>query len=125
MQVISNLIVNAIQAMPQGGTLTITIKDEPRRNGHSEAMALCIEDTGLGIPPEVLPRIFDAFFTTHGTIGTGIGLFVAKQFIEGHGGRVKIDSSTAPEDHGTRVTVVLPLEGPYAQAARQRPLPES
>ena len=125
MQVISNLVVNAIQAMPQGGTLTIAIKDEPRRNGHPEAIALFVEDTGVGIPPEVLPRVFDAFFTTHGTIGTGIGLFVAKQFIEGHGGRVKIDSSTAPEGHGTRVTVVLPLEGPYAQAARQRPLPES
>jgi PAS domain S-box-containing protein len=108
MQVISNLVTNAIYAMPRGGVLTLTILDEPN------SIALCVEDTGEGIPADALPHIFDAFFTTRKTIGTGIGLFIAKQFVEGHGGRIKIESSTDAEAHGTKVTVNLPLENQYS-----------
>jgi len=108
MQVISNLVTNAIYAMPRGGVLTLTILDEPN------SIALCVEDTGEGIPQDALPHVFDAFFTTRKTIGTGIGLFIAKQFVEGHGGRIKIESSTASETHGTKVTVNLPLANQYS-----------
>ena len=108
MQVISNLVTNAIYAMPRGGVLTLTILDEPN------SIALCVEDTGEGIPADALPHIFDAFFTTRKTIGTGIGLFIAKQFVEGHGGRIKIESSTDAEAHGTKVTVNLPLANQYS-----------
>jgi len=108
MQVISNLVTNAIYAMPRGGVLTLTILDEPN------SIALCVEDTGEGIPQDALPHVFDAFFTTRKTIGTGIGLFIAKQFVEGHGGRIKIESSTDAEAHGTKVTVNLPLENQYS-----------
>lgn len=120
MQVISNLIVNAIQAMPSGGTLTVIVKDESFENGVAHSIAVCVEDTGSGIPPEVLPRVFDAFFTTRQTVGTGIGLFVAKQFVEGHGGSMKIESSTDPAHHGTRVSALLPVDSTYAQAARSK-----
>jgi len=109
MQVISNLITNAIYAMPQGGVLTLTIVDQP------DSVSLCVEDTGEGIPAEALPHVFDAFFTTRQTFGTGIGLFIAKQIVEGHGGRIKIESSTDAETHGTKVTIVLPLESQYSQ----------
>jgi PAS domain S-box-containing protein len=108
MQVISNLISNAMYAMPQGGVLTLTISDQ------RESISFCVEDTGPGIPSEILPRIFDAFFTTRRTIGTGIGLFIARQFVEGHGGRIKIESSTDPEMHGTKVTMDLPLKNEYS-----------
>ena len=108
MQVISNLVTNAIYAMPRGGVLTLTILDEPN------SIALCVEDTGEGIPQDALPHVFDAFFTTRKTIGTGIGLFIAKQFVEGHGGRIKIESSTDAEAHGTKVTVNLPLANQYS-----------
>lgn len=111
MQVISNLIANAIQAMPHGGTLTLTAKDEP------DAVTLCVEDTGAGIPADILPRVFEAFFTTHDAVGTGIGLFVAKQFVEGHGGSIKIESSADAESHGTRTTIHLPLRGPYSSVS--------
>lgn len=118
MQVISNLIVNSIQAMSTGGDLTVTVKDESFDYCGPHSMVVCVADTGPGIPPEVLPRVFDAFFTTGQTVGTGIGLFVAKQFVEGHGGTIKIETSTDAAQHGTRVYVILPLDGTYAQAAR-------
>jgi signal transduction histidine kinase len=67
----------------------------------------------MGIPPETLPRVFDAFFTTRTTVGTGIGLFVVRQFVEGHGGQVTIESSTCPEEHGTTVRIFLPITTTY------------
>ena len=110
MQVISNLIANAIYAMPDGGTLTISVSDTTTP---ADGIALNIADNGEGITPDVLPKVFDAFFTTRATVGTGIGLFVAKNFVEGHGGRISIESHTRPEEHGTTVRVFLPLHTAY------------
>ena len=106
MQVISNLIMNSIYAMPAGGTLSISVADT---GAPSEGVVLTVADDGVGIPPEILPRVFDAFFTTRSTVGTGIGLFIAKQFVEGHGGKIAVESSSEPERHGTTVRVFLPL----------------
>ena len=107
MQVISNLIANAIYAMPEGGTLSVSVRDTdlPQRG-----VTLQIEDTGVGIPAEQLPRIFEAFFTTRASIGTGIGLFVAQQFVESHGGKITATTSTDPLNHGTCMAVFLPVE---------------
>jgi signal transduction histidine kinase len=104
MQVISNLIANSIYALSAGGTIYIDIKDSAEPLG----VALSARDNGEGIGPEALPRVFDAFFTTRATIGTGIGLFVAKQLVEGHGGRISIESSKDVGEHGTNVHVFLP-----------------
>jgi len=65
------------------------------------------------IAPTDLPKVFDAFFTTRTTVGTGIGLFVAKQFVEGHGGQISIESDSESENHGTVVRVFLPLHTAY------------
>ena len=105
MQIISNLIANAIYAMPEGGVLNISVEDA---TSSSEGVVITVRDNGVGITPEDLPRVFEAFFTTRDTIGTGIGLFVAKQFVEGHGGRIAIESTTDPVSHGTTVSVWLP-----------------
>jgi PAS domain S-box-containing protein len=110
MQVISNLIVNAIYAMPAGGTLSVSVCDA---SSAEDGILLTIEDNGVGIAPKDLPKVFDAFFTTRATIGTGIGLFVAKQFVEGHGGRIDIESSCESDRHGTTVRVFLPLHTSY------------
>jgi signal transduction histidine kinase len=98
MQVISNLIANSIYAMPNGGHLSVEDTDEPARG-----TVLIIADDGVGIAPRDLPRVFEAFFTTRSTVGTRIGLFVAKQFIEGHGGQISITSQAGEEGHGTTV----------------------
>jgi PAS domain S-box-containing protein len=109
MQVISNLIANAIYAMPQGGTLSIATEDAAG-NG-TPGTKLTITDTGVGIAEENLDRIFEAFFTTRAAIGTGIGLFVAKQFVEGHQGTIAVESSVDAANHGTRFTIFLPKQG--------------
>ncbi|MGB0124666.1 MAG: PAS domain S-box protein [Silvibacterium sp.] len=109
MQVISNLIANAIYAMPSGGVLSIAVNDA------QDGVMLSITDTGVGIPAEVMPRIFEAFFTTGNTIGTGIGLFVARKFVEGHGGKIDVQSSIEPESHGTKISIFLPLQSPYSR----------
>jgi PAS domain S-box-containing protein len=110
MQVISNLIANAIYAMPSGGTLWVSVQDSESPN--APGVVLSVTDNGVGIPAEQLPRIFDAFFTTRSTIGTGIGLFVAKQFVEGHRGRISVESRTDATSHGTKMSIFLPLENP-------------
>jgi PAS domain S-box-containing protein len=110
MQVVSNLIANAINAMPSGGTLTVSVRDTAFP---AEGVELTMADNGVGIPAEILPKVFDAFFTTRATVGTGIGLFVAKQFVEGHGGRITINSTTATERHGTSARVFLPAKTQY------------
>ena len=111
MQVVSNLIMNSIYAMQAGGGLSVSVEDavEP-----SDGIVLTIQDDGVGIAEADLPRVFDAFFTTRSTVGTGIGLFVAKGFIEGHRGRIEIESRQNEDDHGTMVRVFLPMTTTYA-----------
>ena len=111
MQVISNLIANAIYAIPDGGTLSISVSDTTTP---ADGVAMKIADNGDGIAPDILPKVFDAFFTTRATVGTGIGLFIAKNFVEGHGGQISIESHTQPEKHGTTVRIFLPLHTAYA-----------
>jgi signal transduction histidine kinase len=105
MQVISNLISNSIYAMQKGGILSVSVKDA---ESAADGIVLAIQDNGVGIASGDLAKVFDAFFTTRNTVGTGIGLYIAKQFVEGHGGRVEIESKTDVENHGTIVRVYLP-----------------
>jgi PAS domain S-box-containing protein len=105
MQVISNLIANSLYAMPNGGHLSISVEDI---EGPVRGCVLTIADDGVGIAPNDLPKVCEAFFTTRSTVGTGIGLFVSKQFVEGHGGELSIASQNDPENHGTTVRIFLP-----------------
>jgi PAS domain S-box-containing protein len=100
-QVFMNLILNAVQAMRGGGSITI------RTHVSEERCAIQVEDTGSGIPTSVLPRIFDPFFTTKGTgEGTGLGLSVSLGIIERHGGTIQVDSEVGK---GSIFTVWLPM----------------
>lgn len=108
LQVISNLLANSIHALSAGGTISIDVTDSETE---PQGVALSVRDNGEGIAPDALPRVFDAFFTTRAMIGTGIGLFVAKQLIEGHGGQVSIESRKDIREHGTAVHIFLPSVG--------------
>ena len=108
MQIISNLIANSMYAMPRGGVLAISVEDEGE-----EGVVITVQDSGVGIADQDIPKVFNAFFTTRSTIGTGIGLFVAKQFIEGHGGRIELESRQDEVEHGTTVRIYLPVRTSY------------
>jgi PAS domain S-box-containing protein len=100
-QVLMNLVLNAVQAIKDGGAITIRTR---ARNGDCE---VTVEDTGCGIPAHVLPHIFDPFFTTKGTgEGTGLGLSVSLGIVERHGGRIYVESEVGK---GSVFTVCLPL----------------
>ena len=113
-QIFSNLVSNAIDAMPHGGTLSISIAQTMKLEG--DRVQIVIGDTGCGISRENLERVFEPFFTTKGNLGTGIGLWVSKQLVERHGGQISISSSTEPTDSGTTVTISLPARGLGAKA---------
>ena len=110
MQVVSNLIMNSIYAMQAGGVLSISVEDAAES---PYGIVLTVHDDGVGIAEADLPSVFEAFFTTRSTVGTGIGLFVAKQFVEGHGGRIEIESKRNGDDHGPTVRVLLPISTTY------------
>ncbi len=99
-QVMINLVMNAVHAMPEGGTLRVTLAPEPRM------VRLTVADTGHGIPREVIKKIFDPFFTTKEFgKGTGLGLTVVKGIIEEHQGSIAVESQ---EGAGTTFTILLP-----------------
>src|SRR5665213_2141665 len=102
-QVIANLIANAIDATESGGQIRIAVQ----RAG--EKAEISIGDTGSGIEVENLPRLFEPFFTTKIDIGTGLGLWVTKGIVEKQGGTILVASSTGEKDHGTTITIALPL----------------
>jgi signal transduction histidine kinase len=107
-RVLSNLITNAVQAMPRGGQLTIRISS-------AEGAALInVEDTGEGIPKENMDRMFEPLFTTRAK-GQGLGLAVCKKLVEAHGGNITIDSRVG---RGTRVKVTIPLSPKSKSEAR-------
>ena len=97
---IFNIIINAFQAMPDNGTLTVTTKVS---NGKAY---IIIEDTGIGVSKENLPKLFDPFFSTKST-GLGLGLAMTKRFIEEHGGTADFQST---EGKGSTMTISLPLK---------------
>jgi signal transduction histidine kinase len=101
-QVLANLVDNAIDAMPNGGTLSL------RTRADADAVEVEVEDTGAGIAEEDLPHIFEAFYTTKpGVRGIGLGLFVSEGIIRGHRGRLSVESQVG---RGSRFTVQLPRE---------------
>jgi signal transduction histidine kinase len=107
-QILINLIINARQAMPRGGRLTLDV----RENTEAQMVEVRVSDTGIGIPPEQLRMIFEPFYTTkapdeHGHGGTGLGLSVCRQIIEQHQGRIRVESVVGK---GSTFTVKLPIQ---------------
>jgi two-component system, NtrC family, sensor kinase len=102
-QVFLNILVNARQAMPHGGRLTVESRVHGS-NSHRRSVEVLISDTGIGIDHDDLNRIFQPFFTTKSQ-GTGLGLAIAARVIEQHAGRITVDSTVG---EGTTFTVVLP-----------------
>jgi signal transduction histidine kinase len=107
-QVLVNLLINARQAMPNGGRIAIRLCADPE----NQCVDLMIRDSGMGIPPDKLPRIFDRFYTTKsgpdatGKGGSGLGLSFCRDVIEAHQGRIRVESTPGK---GTAFTLKLPM----------------
>jgi signal transduction histidine kinase len=126
-QIFLNLIVNAAHAIPEGQSRDNTVSVATRLDG--DMVAVEISDTGSGIPPEIMPRIFDAFFTTKPIgVGTGLGLAICHRLLTAMNGRVEVDSSVGvgstfrvflPRSHSGRTQEVAePAAAPVARRRR-------
>ena len=99
-EVLLNLVGNAIKFTTSGGEVRVRVAERGR------SVEVAVEDTGIGIPPEPLPRVFDRFWQAQGAAGgSGLGLAIVKGIVDAHGGRV---SATSTQGHGSRFTVALP-----------------
>jgi len=112
-QAITNLLFNAVDAMPRGGTIHFVTTQ------HRDRIELRITDTGVGMDPHTAALAFEAFFSTKGAAGTGIGLTMVRDTVQRHGGTITIDSLP---NHGTTVTIRLPTHAPL-QSSNSAPPP--
>ena len=111
-QVVRNLVDNAIRYSPDGGPITIEVE----KSREAGVVTIAVSDRGLGIPPEHQGRIFDRFHQAHperGMGGMGLGLYISRQIVELHGGRIEAEY---PEQGGTRMVVTLPIGAPAGKS---------
>ncbi len=110
-QVFSNLIVNAVDAMPSGGRLIVKVsRSREWNNAGLPGVRVTVADTGVGIPSENLKNLFNAFYTTKKDVGTGLGLWLVRGTISKHRGMIHVRSNVVPGRSGTAFSVFLPLE---------------
>jgi signal transduction histidine kinase len=116
-QAFLNLLLNAMQAMPSGGTVRVSVRREQR------SAVVEIADTGVGISAALLPRIFDLYFTTKPK-GSGIGLAMTYRIVQLHGGAMEVRSDADPTSpkRGTTFTLQIPISNAPPKEGRSRPL---
>lgn len=110
MQVLSNLLENALKFTKENGTISVIVEVQ-KNQGNKKEVIISIKDTGTGIDPEIMPRLFTKFCTKPSSVatttGTGLGLYISKSIIESHGGRIWAQNS--PQGKGTTFSFSLPL----------------
>ena len=120
-QVIDNLLLNALEAMPGGGRLSISVDesfDWTHDHNHRKGVRLTIADTGCGIPKDHQARIFEPFFTTKIEKGTGLGLWILRGIISKHEGVMSLRSSDAKDKSGTVISIFLPSHAPALRKSK-------
>jgi len=106
-RVLLNILLNAVQSMDPGGTMTLSLAQVPRTGTAPATARITVDDTGCGMDAELLEKVFDPFFTTRQK-GTGLGLAIARRVVEAHHGSIEIDSRVG---RGTTVRIGLPVTG--------------
>ena len=111
-EILINLIENAIKYSPQGGDITVTARRAPQPDGAGEQAVVAVSDRGIGIAPADLPHIFDRFYQAaggrlhKGVRGLGLGLYIAREIVELHGGAMWVESA---EGQGSSFYLTLPI----------------
>jgi signal transduction histidine kinase len=124
-QIFANLVVNAAEALPPKGKLTIRVRQCGQEDGNGTGVRVLIADNGSGISPEQRVRVFQQSFTTKGERGTGLGLWMTAQTISTLGGSIRFKSSTRQGRSGTVFSIFLPLQAGYWRGAHNRIRPPS
>jgi signal transduction histidine kinase len=116
-QVFSNLFLNALEAVAGAGTVSIRVK-ETHNGREQQVVQITVADNGPGIPPTNMPRIFEPFFSTKDSKGTGLGLWVSQGIVEKHRGTIRVRSSMGTEHHGTCFMIFLPIHAAQENGSR-------
>ncbi|HZN50270.1 MAG TPA: response regulator [Methylomirabilota bacterium] len=116
-ELMTNLILNALDAMPDGGTLTVSTRSDPGRN-----ITLMVTDTGVGMSESVRRRIFEPFFSTKGEGGSGLGLSMVYSIVRRHGGDIRVESEPA---RGATFTLTFPVASEPVGAEPESALPRA
>ena len=125
-QVIDNLLLNAVEAMPQGGSLSVAVRPSRSWRSAVNGVRLTIADTGCGITARTQERIFEPFFTTKAEKGTGLGLWVVRGILSKHGATIQVRSSSKPSRSGTVISILYPATGSLdSQSTRSEHLVQS
>ena len=112
-QAFSTLLVNAMEAVPRGGTIALRVRKSSHwKSPEMQGVRIAMADGGIGIPAHNIDRIFEAFFTTKGEQGTGLGLCVTNGIVNRLGGSIRVRSSVSSEKSGTCFSIFLPSQIP-------------
>lgn len=107
-QVFSNLVMNALEAVGENGSVSVRVRSVHDRDDR-RGLRITVADNGAGIAPENMPHIFEPFFTTKESKGTGLGLWVSQGIVQKHGGAIGVRSSRGLQHHGTCFVIFLPV----------------
>jgi signal transduction histidine kinase len=119
-QVFSNLIRNALEAVKQGGTVTLRITQaRDWREPHRKGVRVLIADDGTGVSREYRTKLFQPFFSTKGEKGSGLGLWITRGIVRKHGGKIRVHSITRQGRSGTCFSVFLPFQYAGVEAAQR------
>jgi two-component system, NtrC family, sensor kinase len=109
-QVLANLLLNSLDAVGENGTVRLRASTSSYTFESRPCVRITVADSGKGIPKAAINQIYEPLFTTKGSIGTGLGLWVSKQLIEKHGGAIRVHSAVDGDRRGTTFSVMLPLD---------------
>ncbi len=124
-QVLVNLLLNAVDALPEGGDICLRVSNEASRDETDERVCISVSDSGSGIPEDVQENLFQPFFTTKQSGGNGLGLWISRGIVERHGGELTFRNKTQAGESGAVFMVLLPIAAQQSTCTRDYLYPQA